>query len=74
MFIGAIFYLSLRAYDRPRWSRSRVWNSCGRSQNGYRIYVAEVDEPSIEVDTVADLRKAKRYLQSALTERKPWRR
>jgi CMP-2-keto-3-deoxyoctulosonic acid synthetase len=43
-------------------------------QNGYRIYVAEVDEPSIEVDTVADLREAKRYLQSGLNERKLWRR
>jgi 3-deoxy-manno-octulosonate cytidylyltransferase (CMP-KDO synthetase) len=43
-------------------------------QNGYPIYVAEVDEPSIEVDTVADLREAKRYLQSGLNERKLWRR
>jgi 3-deoxy-manno-octulosonate cytidylyltransferase (CMP-KDO synthetase) len=43
-------------------------------QNGYPIYVAEVDEPSIEVDTVADLREAERYLQSRLTERKLWRR
>jgi 3-deoxy-manno-octulosonate cytidylyltransferase (CMP-KDO synthetase) len=33
-------------------------------ENGYRIYVAEVDERSIEVDTPADLRKAARYLNS----------
>jgi len=43
-------------------------------QNGYPIYVAEVDEPSIEVDTIADLREAERYLQSGLNERKLWRR
>jgi 3-deoxy-manno-octulosonate cytidylyltransferase (CMP-KDO synthetase) len=30
-------------------------------ENGYRIYVAEVDERSIEVDTPADLKKAVRY-------------
>lgn len=30
-------------------------------ENGYRIYVAEVDERSIEVDTPADLEKAARY-------------
>lgn len=32
-------------------------------ENGYRIYVAEVDERSIEVDTPADLRRAARYLK-----------
>lgn len=35
-------------------------------QNGYRIYVAKVDERSIEVDTVADLKRAVRYLKNAL--------
>jgi 3-deoxy-manno-octulosonate cytidylyltransferase (CMP-KDO synthetase) len=35
-------------------------------QNGYRIYVAEVDERSIEVDTLADLKRAERYLKSRL--------
>jgi 3-deoxy-manno-octulosonate cytidylyltransferase (CMP-KDO synthetase) len=30
-------------------------------ENGYPIYVAEVDERSIEVDTPADLKKAVRY-------------
>ena len=43
-------------------------------QNGYRIYVAEVDEPSIEVDTAADLRAAERYLQNRSAERNLWRR
>jgi len=33
-------------------------------ENGYRIYVAQVDERSIEVDTPADLKKAARYLQT----------
>jgi 3-deoxy-manno-octulosonate cytidylyltransferase (CMP-KDO synthetase) len=32
-------------------------------QNGYRIYVANVDERSVEVDTRADLKKAERYLK-----------
>jgi 3-deoxy-manno-octulosonate cytidylyltransferase (CMP-KDO synthetase) len=33
-------------------------------ENGYRIYVAQVDERSIEVDTPADLKKATRYLKT----------
>ena len=33
-------------------------------ENGYRIYVAEVDERSIEVDTPADLKKAARYIKT----------
>jgi 3-deoxy-manno-octulosonate cytidylyltransferase (CMP-KDO synthetase) len=33
-------------------------------ENGYRIYVAQVDERSIEVDTPEDLRKAARYVSS----------
>jgi 3-deoxy-manno-octulosonate cytidylyltransferase (CMP-KDO synthetase) len=36
-------------------------------QNGYRIYVAEVDERSVEVDTPADLKKAERYLKQQLS-------
>jgi 3-deoxy-manno-octulosonate cytidylyltransferase (CMP-KDO synthetase) len=32
-------------------------------ENGYPIYVTEVDERSVEVDTPADLRKAERYLK-----------
>ena len=32
-------------------------------ENGYQIYVAEVDERSIEVDTPADLKEAARYLK-----------
>ena len=35
-------------------------------QNGYRIYVAEVDERSIEVDTLADLKKAERFFKTRL--------
>jgi len=33
-------------------------------ENGYRIYVAQVDERSIEIDTPADLKKAARYLKT----------
>jgi 3-deoxy-manno-octulosonate cytidylyltransferase (CMP-KDO synthetase) len=32
--------------------------------NGYRISLADVDEPSVEVDTPADLEKAEAYLQT----------
>lgn len=32
-------------------------------ENGYRIYVAEVDERSVEVDTPADLLRAENYLK-----------
>jgi len=32
--------------------------------NGYRIRVADVDEPSVEVDTPEDLPKAEAYLGS----------
>jgi 3-deoxy-manno-octulosonate cytidylyltransferase (CMP-KDO synthetase) len=35
-------------------------------QNGYRIYVAVVHENSVEVDTPADLKKAKLYLNRRL--------
>ncbi|HEX9443945.1 MAG TPA: 3-deoxy-manno-octulosonate cytidylyltransferase, partial [Candidatus Binatia bacterium] len=35
--------------------------------NGYRIRVAEVDEPSVEVDTPADLAKAEAYLRGVET-------
>jgi 3-deoxy-manno-octulosonate cytidylyltransferase (CMP-KDO synthetase) len=35
-------------------------------ENGYRIYVTEVDEKGIEVDTPADLKTAERYLNTQL--------
>ncbi len=40
--------------------------------NGHRIYVAEVDDKSVEVDTAEDLKKAEKYLRRFITERKPW--
>jgi 3-deoxy-manno-octulosonate cytidylyltransferase (CMP-KDO synthetase) len=40
---------------------------------GYRIFVAKVDERSIEVDTPEDLAKAEEFLRETKTERKPWR-
>jgi 3-deoxy-manno-octulosonate cytidylyltransferase (CMP-KDO synthetase) len=39
---------------------------------GHRIFVADVDERSIEVDTPEDLVKAEQYLRQVRTERKPW--
>jgi 3-deoxy-manno-octulosonate cytidylyltransferase (CMP-KDO synthetase) len=35
-------------------------------ENGYRIYVTEVEEPGIEVDTPEDLEIAERYLKAQL--------
>jgi 3-deoxy-manno-octulosonate cytidylyltransferase (CMP-KDO synthetase) len=35
-------------------------------ENGYRIYVARVDERGVEVDTPADLKKAQSYLKMQL--------
>jgi 3-deoxy-manno-octulosonate cytidylyltransferase (CMP-KDO synthetase) len=35
-------------------------------ENGYRIYVAEVDERSVEVDTAEDLKRAELYLKRGL--------
>jgi 3-deoxy-manno-octulosonate cytidylyltransferase (CMP-KDO synthetase) len=32
-------------------------------ENGYQIYVARVDERSVEVDTVEDLRRAEKFLK-----------
>ena len=43
-------------------------------ENGYRIFVAQVDEQSIEVDTPADLKEAARYLKCARSERGAWLR
>ena len=39
---------------------------------GHRIYVADVDERSVEVDTPEDLIKAERYFKRLGGERKPW--
>jgi 3-deoxy-manno-octulosonate cytidylyltransferase (CMP-KDO synthetase) len=42
-------------------------------ENGYRIYVAQVDERSVEVDTLEDLKRAEKYLSDAQTGRRRWR-
>jgi 3-deoxy-manno-octulosonate cytidylyltransferase (CMP-KDO synthetase) len=42
-------------------------------ENGYRIYVAQVDERSVEVDTREDLKRAEKYLNDAQTGRRQWR-
>ncbi len=39
---------------------------------GYRIFVANVDERSIEVDTPEDWARAEAFLRRTETERKPW--
>lgn len=41
--------------------------------NGHRIYVTNVDEGSVEVDTPEDLKRAERYFKRSLRERKSWR-
>lgn len=41
--------------------------------NGHRIYVANVEEGPVEVDTPEDLKRAERYFKRSLRERKPWR-
>jgi 3-deoxy-manno-octulosonate cytidylyltransferase (CMP-KDO synthetase) len=40
-------------------------------ENGYRIYVAEVDERSVEVDTAEDLQRASKYLKQRLDRKIP---
>jgi 3-deoxy-manno-octulosonate cytidylyltransferase (CMP-KDO synthetase) len=40
---------------------------------GYRIRVVEVDEPSVEVDTLEDLQKAKDYLRTKGRKEAVWR-
>jgi 3-deoxy-manno-octulosonate cytidylyltransferase (CMP-KDO synthetase) len=42
-------------------------------ENGYRIYVAQVDERSVEIDTLEDLKRAEKYLRDAQTGRRRWR-
>lgn len=42
-------------------------------ENGYRIYVAEVDESAVEVDTPEDLKGAENWLSGMRTERRRWR-
>jgi 3-deoxy-manno-octulosonate cytidylyltransferase (CMP-KDO synthetase) len=40
--------------------------------NGHRIYVANVEDGSVEVDTPEDLKRAERYFKRSGRERKPW--
>ena len=40
--------------------------------HGYRIRVMDVDDPSVEVDTPEDLKKAEEYLKNMGAERKTW--
>lgn len=40
--------------------------------HGYRIRVIDVDEPSVEVDTPEDLKRAENYLRSSRNREQPW--
>lgn len=52
----------------PRTALERIENleQLRALQNGYPIYVAEVDEHSVEVDTPDDLKKAERYFRTRM--------
>ena len=57
------FLLKLSGLRRTALERSESLEQLRALEHGYRIYVAEVDERSVEVDTPADLKKAERYLK-----------
>jgi 3-deoxy-manno-octulosonate cytidylyltransferase (CMP-KDO synthetase) len=57
------FLLKFAVLRRTALERIESLEQLRALQNGYPIYVAEVDEHSIEVDTPADLKKAERYFK-----------
>lgn len=60
------FLLQLAALPRTSLERIESLEQLRALQNGYPIYVAEVDEHPIEVDTPDDLKKAERYFKARM--------
>ena len=58
------FLLKFAALRPTALERSESLEQLRALEHGYRIYVAEVDERSVEVDTAEDLAKAERYLRA----------
>jgi 3-deoxy-manno-octulosonate cytidylyltransferase (CMP-KDO synthetase) len=55
------FLLKFAGLQPTALERSESLEQLRALEHGYRIYVAEVDERSVEVDTPADLIEAERY-------------
>ena len=60
------FLLQFAALPRTALERIESLEQLRALQNGYPIYVAEVDEHPIEVDTPDDLKKAERYFKARM--------
>jgi 3-deoxy-manno-octulosonate cytidylyltransferase (CMP-KDO synthetase) len=59
------FLLKFAAMRQTALEQAEKLEQLRALSNGYRIRVADVEEPSVEVDTPEDLRKAEEYLSSA---------
>jgi 3-deoxy-manno-octulosonate cytidylyltransferase (CMP-KDO synthetase) len=57
------FLLKFARLQRTAMERIESLEQLRALENGYQIYVAQVDERSVEVDTVEDLRRAEDYLK-----------
>ena len=60
------FLLKFAVLRRTALERIESLEQLRALENGYRIYVAEVDEHPIEVDTSDDLKKAERYFKTRM--------
>jgi 3-deoxy-manno-octulosonate cytidylyltransferase (CMP-KDO synthetase) len=59
------FLLKFAAMRPTALEQSEKLEQLRALSNGYRIRVADVEEPAVEVDTPHDLQKAEAYLRSA---------